>query len=133
MPVSADDYASVSDFFGRYCWRIDMGESQGWVDLWEEDAVFAGVTPEPMVGHAALLALAQGAYAGSQGTMRHHVGSLSCDYDGANRDTVIARYYNFVSNWLSGGAMTCLAASTVRLLRHGDSWRIARSDSITLT
>ena len=133
MPVSTDDYVSVSDFFGRYCWRIDMGDAEGWVELWTPGAVFAGVTPEPLVGHAALLAMAKGAYAGSNGTLRHLVGSLNCDYDGANRDVVIARYYNLVTNWVQGGAFTCLASSTVRLLRTGDGWLIERSDSVTLT
>jgi ketosteroid isomerase-like protein len=133
MPVSTDDYASISDFFGRYCWRIDMGDAQGWVELWREDGVFAGVTPEPLAGRAALLELAKGAYTGSNGTLRHQVGSLNCDYAEGTRDVAIARYYNLVTNWQQGGTLACLAASTVRLVRHGDSWQIERSDSITLT
>jgi hypothetical protein len=133
MPVSTDDYVSISDFFGRYCWRVDAGDEEGWADLWAEDGVFAGVLPEPVVGREALMAIPRNAFAGSQGKLRHHVGSLNCDYDGDSRDIVIARYYNLVTNWLQGGAFTCLAASTVRLRRDGTSWLIERSDSVTLT
>ncbi len=137
MPVSTDDYVSVSDFFGRYCWRVDEGDEEGWAALWAEDGVFAGVMPEPVVGREALKMIPRGAFAGSGGKLRHHVGSLNCDYEGAgdgdNRDVVIARYYNLVTNWMQGGAFTCFATSTARLLRNGDSWLIARSDSVTFT
>lgn len=133
MPVSTDDFCSVSDFFGRYCWLVDAGDEEGWAALWTEDGVFAGVLPDPVVGREALKAIPRNAFASSGGKLRHHVGSLNCDYDGAGRDVVIARYYNLVTNWMNGGAFTCLAASTVRLLRHGDSWLIARSDSVNLT
>ena len=133
MPVSTDDYVSISDFFGRYCWSVDEGDEEGWAALWAEDGVFAGVLAEPVVGREALKAVPRNAYAASKGAMRHLVGSLTCDYDGAGKDVVIARYYNLVSNWLQGGALTCLAASTVRLDRNGDSWLIGRSDSVMLT
>ena len=132
MPVSTDDYVSISDFLGRYCWRVDAGDEEGWAALWAEDGVFAGVMPEPVVGREALKAIPRNAFASSKGTLRHHVGSLNCDYEGAGKDVAIARYYNLVTNWLQGGAFTCLAASTVRLLRNGDSWLIARSDSVNL-
>ena len=133
MPVSTDDFVSISDFFGRYCWRVDEGDEEGWAALWTEDGVFAGVLPEPVVGREALKMIPRGSMASGKGTIRHHVGSLNCDYDGEGRDTVIARYYNLVTNWIDGGAFTCLAASTARLVRHGDSWLIKRSDSVTLT
>ena len=133
MPVSTDDFVSISDFLGRYCWRVDQGDVEGWAALWAEDGVFAGVTPEPVVGREALKGIVRMSFAGSGGTIRHLVGSLNCDYEGAGKDVAIARYYNLVTNWAQGGAFTCLAASTVRLLRHGDSWLIARSDSVNLT
>lgn len=133
MPVSTDDYVSVSDFFGRYCWRVDAGDEEGWTALWAEDGVFAGVMPEPVVGREALKAIPRSAFAGFGGKVRHHVGSLNCDYDDDSRDIVIARYYNFVTNWVQGGAFTCFAATTARLKRHGDSWLITRSDTVNLT
>lgn len=132
MPVSTDDFVSISDFFGRYCWRVDEGDEEGWAALWAEDGVFAGVMPEPVVGREALKAIPRNAYASSRGTLRHHVGSLNCDYADDSKDVAIARYYNLVTNWAQGGAFTCLAASTVRLHRNGDSWLIGRSDSLTL-
>ena len=132
MPVSTDDFVSISDFLGRYCWRVDQGDEEGWAALWTDDAVFAGVTPEPVVGREALKGIVRMSFAGSGGTIRHQIGSLNCDYDGDSKDVAIARYYNLVTNWMQGGAFTCSAASTVRLLRHGDSWLIERSNSHNL-
>lgn len=133
MPVSTDDYVSISDFLGRYCWRVDEGDEEGWAALWTEDGVFAGVLPEPVVGREALKAIPRNAFAGSGGKLRHHVGSLNCDYADTSRDVVVARYYNLVTNWMQGGAFTCYASSVVRLLRTGESWLIERSDSTTFT
>ena len=130
MPVTTDDYVSISDFFGRYCWTVDSGDEEGWAALWAEDGVFAGVMPEPVVGREALKAIPRNAFAGSGGKLRHLVGSLHCDYESGGKDVAIARYYNLVTNWVQGGGFTCLATSTVRLLRHGDGWLIARSDSV---
>jgi ketosteroid isomerase-like protein len=133
MPVSTDDFVSITDFLGRYCWRVDQGDEEGWAALRAEDAVFAGVTPEPVVGREALKGIPRMSFANSGGTIRHMIGSLNCDYEEDSKDVAIARYYNLVTNWVDKGAFTCLAASTVRLLRHGDSWLIARSDSVNLT
>jgi ketosteroid isomerase-like protein len=130
MPVSTDDYVSISDLLGRYCWLVDAGDAEGWAALWTEDAVFAGVLPEPVVGREALKAIPRDSYERLNGTLRHHIGSLNCDYDGLDKNAVIARYYNLVTNWGQGGALTCLAASTIRLIRSGDNWLIQRSDSV---
>ena len=132
MPVTTDDYVSISDFLGRYCWLVDAGDEEGWAALWAEDGVFAGVTPEPVVGREALKGIPRSAFASSGGKLRHHVSSLTCEYEAGSNDVVISRYYNLVTNWMNGGAFTCDAASTVRLLRHGDSWLIERSDSVNL-
>ncbi len=132
MPVSTDDYVSISDFLGRYCWLVDAGDEGGWAALWAEDGVLAGVLPEPVVGREALKAIPRNAFASSGGKLRHLVGSLNCDYDSDGKDRAIARYYNLVTNWMQGGGFTCLAASTVQLRRNGASWLIERSDSVTL-
>jgi hypothetical protein len=132
MPVTTDDYVSISDFLGRYCWAVDEGDEEGWAALWTQDGVFAGVMPEPVVGREALKGVPRMAFAGGGGKMRHLVGSLHCDYAGEERGTVIGRYYNFVTNWLNGGAMNCFAISTVTLLRSGDSWLIERNDTVNL-
>ena len=70
-----------------------------------------------------------GARQALNGTARHHVGSLWCEYEEGNRDVVIARYYNLVSSWVKGGVFAGHANSTVRLVRHGGSWLIARNDT----
>lgn len=132
MPVTTDDFVSISDFFGRYCWLVDDGDEDGWVSLWAEDGVFAGATPQPVVGREALKSVPRGVMANNQGRLRHLIGSLHCDYSGRDSDKVQARYYNFVTNWKAGGAMTCLAISTVRLRRDGSSWLIERNDCVTL-
>jgi hypothetical protein len=60
------------------------------------------------------------------------VANLACDYQGG-RDTVLASYYNFVTNWADGGRMTVMALSKVVLERSGadenGGWLIRRNDS----
>ena len=132
MPVSTDDYVSVSDFVGRYCWLIDSGDGDGWSALWAEDGVFNGLVAEPIVGREALRAIPPSAFAVSKGTMRHHAGSLVCDYDDNDSNIVIVKYYNMVTNWSSGGKLFCLADITIHLIRNGNSWLIQKSEAVTL-
>ena len=132
MPVSTSDFVSISDFLGRYCWKVDQGDEEGWAGLWTQDGVFAGVMPEPVVGREALKDIPRQVFAGSGGKLRHLFGSLHCDYEGDGKDIVVARYYNLVTNWKAGGALACMGVSTVRLLRNGDSWLISRNDSVML-
>jgi len=132
MPVSTDDYASISDFIGRYCWRVDEGDEEGWAALWTEDGHFEGATPHPCIGHDALKTVPRGVQA-AQGRMRHMPGGLHCDYAEGTRDTVIARYYNLVTSWPAGGQFLCLAVCTATLQRQGQSWLMRRNMVLNLT
>jgi hypothetical protein len=128
MAITTDDFVAISDHLGRYCWAVDDGDEEGWAALWTEDGVFTGVSPEPIVGREALKFVPRNEKEQAQGKMRHLVGNLFCDYvDG--RDTVLAKYYNFVTTWLSGGAFTCMALCDVTLVRDGDGWLIKRNDT----
>jgi 3-phenylpropionate/cinnamic acid dioxygenase small subunit len=133
MPVTTDDYVSISDFLGRYCWLVDSNEEDAWSALWLEDGVFTGVTPEPLVGHEALKTVPRNQFNLSQGKMRHHYGNLHCDYAEGSRDEVRARYYNNVSMWKSGGSFVCMALCDVQLVRKGAGWLIRRNDTTLLT
>jgi hypothetical protein len=42
---------------------------------------------------------------------------------------VLARYYNFVTNWADGARMTVMALSKVLFVRTDGSWLIRRNDS----
>lgn len=133
MPVSTDDYVSVSDFLGRYCWAVDAGDEEGWAALWASDGVFTGVSAEPHVGHEALKSVPRGVRENQKCRVRHTVGSLWCEYEGAGRDTVLARYYNSITYWPGGGGqLMCHADSTMRLRRHGATWLIERNDTVLL-
>jgi len=128
MAVTTEDYVAISDHMGRYCWAVDGNDPEGWADLWTEDGVFTGIAPEPVVGRAALMEVPRDEWRQAGGRMRHLIGNLHCDYvDG--RDTVRARYYNFVSSWVDGGSFTCMALSEVLLVRRGGGWLIKRNDS----
>jgi 3-phenylpropionate/cinnamic acid dioxygenase small subunit len=133
MPVSTDDYVAISDLLGRYCWAVDSGDEIGWSSLWTEDCVFAGAMPEPLMGREAMKMIPRSVSGGSGGKLRHLAGSLHCDYDGADSNVIIARYYNLVSNWSKGGALSCFGTTTLRLVRDGGGWLIARSDTEMLT
>lgn len=132
MPISTDDYVAISDHLARYCWAVDEGDEDGWVGLWAEDGVFTGVTPEPVVGREALRQVVRMSQASGPGKTRHMVANLACDYQDG-KDVVLARYYNFVTNWADGGRLQVMALSKVVLQRGGPSesggWLIRRNDS----
>lgn len=127
--VSTDDYIALSDHMGRYCQYIDGGEPENWALCFTEDGVFDGpVTPEPVVGRAALKAFAAGTYAASSnGAMRHLVGNMSADY-GESRDVAVANFYNFVTTWAGGpGQFAVMALCKATFVRNGDGWLIKRN------
>lgn len=135
MPVSTEDYVAISDHLARYCWMVDDGDEEGWIALWTEDGVFAGLTPEPIAGREALRGVVRMAQANGPGKTRHMVANLMCDYrDG--RDRVLASYYNYVTNWAQGGRMVVMALSKVQLERSGPEndggWLIRRNDSVAM-
>lgn len=130
MPVSTEDYIAISDHLGRYCWAVDSNDVDGWVALWTEDAVFSGVTPEPLVGHAGLRTVPKLEQDIAGGWMRHMVGNLHCDYVGDDQNTVRARYYNLVTTWNDGGRNFCCAVCEAVIVRNGQGWLIRRSDAV---
>lgn len=132
MPVSTEDYVSISDFLGRYCWLVDEGDEEGWASLWTEDGHFEGATLEPCIGREALKTVPRGVQA-AQRRMRHLPGGLHCDYAEEGRDTVTARYYNLVTLWPQGGQLQCLAVCTATLQRQGNSWLMRRNMVFNLT
>jgi len=132
MPISAEDYVAIDDLLGRYCWLVDAGDEEGWAALWEDQGVFTGIAPEPIVGREALKAVPRDVRSIADGKMRHFVGNLHCDYADDGKAVVIARYYNFVTSWMQGGALVCLASSTVTLGRTATGWLIRRNDTVTL-
>ena len=128
MAVATEDFVAISDHMGRYCWAVDGNDPDGWASLWVEDGVFTGIAPEPVVGHAALKEVVRGEWLQANGRMRHLIGNLHCDYQG-DKNTVLARYYNLVTNFSDGGKFTCMALSEVLLVRRGGGWLITRNDS----
>lgn len=129
MAVTTEDYAAISDHMGRYCWCVDGGLSEEWVALWTEDGVFTGIAPDPVVGREALKAVPRSSFDGSDGgKLRHLIGNLHCDYADGN-DVVRARFYNFVSTWVSGGAFAVMAICEAVLVRDRAGWLIKRNDA----
>lgn len=131
MPVSTDDYVSVADFYARYNWAVDEGDADGWANCFTEDGAFLGAIPENPTGHEQLRQVPLNSGAPS-GPMRHMAVNLYCDYDGSDKDTIIARFYNAVSYWEGEGKWFVTALVTARLVRTGDGWKIKRADNIML-
>ncbi len=128
MPITTEDYVAISDHLGRYCWAVDDGDEDVWCDLWTEDGVFIGVTPEPAVGREGLRHIVRITKERGGGRIRHLVGSLTCDY-GSSNDVVLARYYSLVTNWADGGKLRAFALCRVTLVRRGKGWLIKRNES----
>ena len=133
--LTTDDFVSVQQFWARYCWLIDEGESEAWASLWAEDGTFTGVAPEPLVGHASLLGFAQNVYASAgNGNIRHMAGNLTCEY-GETSDTVVARFYNYVTMWggQPGAGSYVMALCEAVLARAGDGWTLKSNTVRSLT
>jgi len=126
--VSTEDHVAISDQLGRYCWLIDHGERSAWLALWAKDGVFAGATPEPLVGHEALGGIVDMVFDGAGGRrMRHVFGNLHCDYL-ESEDVVRARFYNEITNWTDGGKLVELVICEATLVREGGGWLIKRNE-----
>jgi len=123
--LSLSDRADITDLLARYCYYIDEGEADAWLDLWLEDGAFAGLTPQPLRGRAQLAGLPVRSL--STGS-RHLLANIVADY-GATKDTIIVRCYNFVTSWLGGARFNSMAIARYELVRVSDSWKI-KSNSV---
>ena len=132
MTISTEDYVAINDLLGRYCWLVDAGDEEGWAALWEDQGVFTGIAAEPIVGREALKVVPRDVRKIAGDKMRHLIGNLHCDYADDSEAVVIARFYNFVSTWMQGGAFACLANCTATLARTGAGWLIRRNDAVVL-
>lgn len=129
--ITTDDWVSISQLMGDYCWRVDEGDGDGWAALWTEDAVFTGVLPEPVVGRDQLRGIPVMSFAAyGEGQMRHLFGNLTGSY-GETRDIVHARFYNYVSGWggIPAAGNFAMALCEAVFVRDGDGWLIKRNDA----
>jgi len=122
--ISTDDYVSIVNFMGNYCWLVDEGDADGWAALWTEDGAFVGGGLN-LVGHEQLKSIPRSSE--QSGQLRHAMANLHCRY-GETRDIVHMRLYNHVTNWSQGGAPVVMAVCEAVILRDGDSWKVKRND-----
>jgi 3-phenylpropionate/cinnamic acid dioxygenase small subunit len=125
--VSVEDRLEVNDILARYCWHVDEGDAEEWADLWTEDGVFAGVTPEPIRGREQLKFVPGTSLSGG---CRHNLINVVIDY-GDTEDEITVRCYNLVFSWMAGGAINCNAVALYKLVRRGDTWKI-KSNQVRL-
>jgi hypothetical protein len=129
--VSVEDTLAVQDLLGRYCWFFDENRAEEWAALYTPDGVFAGFGPDEVSGAAALAQIA-GAITG--GKTRHLYGNLYLEHT-VDDNTLLARFYNQVSDWSQGGKLVMLALCTATLVRpHAAApWKIRRNDCVLMT
>jgi len=130
--ASTADIAAIGNHMGRYCWLVDEGEAEAWANLWTEDGVFTGISPEPVVGREQLKHIPITAFKDHGGKLRHMIGQIYVEY-GSNENEAIAKFYNLVTEWQNGGKFFVMALCTVLLVRAGDGWKIKRNDAILLS
>jgi hypothetical protein len=129
--VSLEDWMSINDFWSRYSWAFDDGKADEWAALWTEDGTFAGIEPQDVVGHKELKRVCTGSFADCKGGLRHLYGNLLVAYDGADKNVVKGKLYNYVSTWgmaEQSGNFT-MALCQITMVRHGDSWKLKRNDA----
>ena len=130
--ISTDDWAGINDAISRYCWNVDASDGPAWAALWTEDGVLTGMTPEPLVGRAALTAMADGIKGVFGRGMRHFYSNLVCDY-GANKDEVKAKFYNMVSLYLDHSGIMGMAICHATFVRQSGEWKVKTNDVELLT
>lgn len=118
--VTSVDRCEVADVLARYCFFVDEGKVDEWVSLWTDDGVFAGVTPDPIRGREALKQVPRWSLSGGS---RHKLVNLFMDY-GETPNEIVAQCYNFITNWLNGGAIGAVAVAKYSLIRREDTWKI---------
>lgn len=118
--VSLQDWVDTYDLLARYCYFVDEGECEAWVDLWTEDGVFAGVMPEPVRGREALKQVPIWSISGGS---RHKLVNLIIEY-GESKDEITVRCYNFITAWLGDAKIGGMAVARYQLVRTGDGWKI---------
>lgn len=134
MPVTFEDHVGIADHIARYCWAVDSGDSDRWVALWTKDGVFTGISPEPIIGEAALRHVTLDAHAAYAGTACHHAANIYCDY-ADDHDTVYAHLYNYVTSWVpgEGGKHMVMAKCRMTLVRNGAGWLLRRNEALLLS
>jgi hypothetical protein len=126
--IDLEDWAAVNDVLSRYVWAIDAADGEAWAALWTEDGVLGGADREPVRGRAALAGVARG-IARYHGGMRHLYSNLLCEYLGAGRDRVEARFYSHVTlHKAFSGKGYGMALCRAELVREGGRWLIASND-----
>lgn len=133
-PVSAEDFALISNLMGRYQYLVDSGDEDGWVELFTEDGAFQGLGPEADERHRGregLKGVVRMNMANGGGRFRHNICSLSAEY-GESADEAHARYY-MIGAITPPGQPTRIAAQIdvlTHLLRIGGEWKI-RTNTMT--
>lgn len=125
--VSIQDRSAATDLLARYCFYVDEGMTEEWLDLWEEDGVFFGTRSAPVVGHEALRASPEGSLAGG---MRHYLCNVFLDY-ADSEDEITAIGYNLILSWKNSPAIFANAVVRYTLVRRGDRWKI-KSNQVRL-
>ena len=73
MTTLLEDRDEIRQLLAKYNHAIDSGDDEGWANLFTEDAVFSGGTPEPLTGREALRKFAASL---PPGALRHIVDDL---------------------------------------------------------
>lgn len=118
--IAIEDRMEITDVLARYCWHVDEGETEEWVDLWTDDGVFAGISKEPKRGREQLKEVPPRALAAGS---RHKVVNLLMEY-GDTDDDIIVRGYSLVTSWLAEPAFICNSVVRYHMVREGDTWKI---------
>jgi hypothetical protein len=112
----------------RYNWTFDAGDGAGYAALWTADGQLTSRANAK--GHAELKAACEGSFKMFNGGVRHHMTDLYGDY-GADKNTIIAKGCNLVTNWDGGGKLFALALSDLVFAKVNGEWKL-KSNTITL-
>jgi 3-phenylpropionate/cinnamic acid dioxygenase small subunit len=124
---------AVTRLYARQSRLIDSGEAAGWAATFTADGEFHSPSyPEPAVGTAALTAFAERFRAAGEetGVVSRHVVTNVDVLPGESDDEAVAHAYLQIVATPRGGdsRLVRLTTLTDRLVRHEDTWLVARRD-----
>jgi ketosteroid isomerase-like protein len=124
----ARDRAAIEELRAAYCYRLDDGDVDGWVDLFTEDAVVDYVSRDDLlVGREAIRGLAREWIVERDETRVHTVHNPVIELDG---DTASGRwYYRAVTLAPDGSGLREQGRYDEQYRRVDGDWKIARLET----
>lgn len=126
--LTVEERLDIIDLFSRYCYLLDSGQREAWLDLFVSDGVFDVPGLSCMEGREQIGAIADMVINGSGGNWRHQMANV-LPAAGDRAGTANVKAYSLVTDWSAGGAVNTFNDYDVQLEKVGSDWRITHLEA----